>query len=105
MAGAPALSSTIPRKRLSSCQTSTNRNTRNTGKLDVRRFILRRGLKIWPSYYLLILATMLFYVFIARASEHPFPKHEVAVSALFIRNYFGADGFNFLAHTWSLAVE
>ena len=76
---------------------------KNTGKLDVRRFILRRGLKIWPSYYLLILATMLFYVFIARASEHPFPKHEVAVSALFIRNYFGADGFNFLAHTWSLA--
>jgi len=78
---------------------------KNTGKLDVRRFILRRGLKIWPSYYLLILATMLFYVFIARASEHPFPKHEVAVSALFIGNYFGADGFNFLAHTWSLAVE
>jgi len=78
---------------------------KNTGRLDVRRFILRRGLKIWPSYYLLILATMLFYVFIARASEHPFPKHEVAVSALFIRNYFGADGFNFLAHTWSLAVE
>ena len=69
---------------------------KNTGKLDVRRFILCRGLKIWPSYYLLILATMLFYVFIARASEHPFPKHEVAVSALFIRNYFGADGFNFL---------
>jgi len=45
---------------------------KNTGKLDVRRFILRRGLKIWPSYYLLILATMLFYVFIARASERLF---------------------------------
>ncbi len=76
---------------------------KSTGKLNVRRFILRRGLKIWPSYYLLILATMLFYIFIARASEHPFPKHEIAISALFVRNYFGADGFNFLAHTRRLA--
>lgn len=34
------------------------REIRTHGRLDVRRFLVRRGLKIWPSYFLLIAVAM-----------------------------------------------
>ena len=69
------------------------------------RFIIRRGLKIWPSYYVLMVVTAVFSLLVARARGVAFPKHEVLVSALFTRIFFGNDGFNYLSHSWSLAVE
>jgi peptidoglycan/LPS O-acetylase OafA/YrhL len=73
--------------------------------INVKRFILRRGLKIWPSYYLLIGVTGAFSFVAARARGAPFAPHEILAAALFVRNFVGSDGLNLLVHSWSLAVE
>ena len=78
---------------------------KRNGQIDIQRFILRRGLKIWPAYYVLVIVTAIISMLVAHARGVPFPSHEVAVSAIFVRNFFGNDGFNYLAHSWSLAVE
>lgn len=63
------------------------------------RFFLRRGLKIYPAFYVLILATF--------AAQHllwhgaPSPLSSFLNEVIFIQNYrYGVWG-----HTWSLAVE
>jgi peptidoglycan/LPS O-acetylase OafA/YrhL len=63
------------------------------------RFFLRRGLKIYPAFYVLIVATF--------AAQHllwhgtPSPLTSFFNEVLFIQNYrYGVWG-----HTWSLAVE
>jgi peptidoglycan/LPS O-acetylase OafA/YrhL len=66
---------------------------KKTGALDVKRFIIRRGLKIWPAYYFYIL----FQVIVRR---HPLRSFLVA-NLLHIQNYVGSS----LEHTWTLAVE
>ncbi len=70
------------------------------GKLEVGRFLLRRGLRIWPSYYLLLL-----YLFVSTAVD---PQRglrgawESCWPALAnIQNFFTAPR----DHLWSLAVE
>ena len=78
---------------------------KRNGQIDIQRFILRRGLKIWPAYYVLVIVTAIISMLVAHARGVPFPSHEVAVFAIFVRNFFGNDGFNYLAHSWSLAVE
>ena len=37
------------------------------GSIDFWRFILRRGLKIWPAYYLLLAVTAVFSLLVCRA--------------------------------------
>jgi len=61
------------------------------GRIDGRRFLIRRGLKIWPLYYVFLVA-MLFTVH----------RHIPGLWSNFlnIQNYVGGIGF-----TWSLAVE
>ena len=66
---------------------------KKTGALDVKRFIIRRGLKIWPAYYFYIL----FQVIVGR---HPIQSFLVA-NLLHIQNYVGSS----LEHTWTLSVE
>ena len=70
------------------------------GRLDVRRFIVRRAFKIWPSYYvyLLYLAVLLHFTDLvdkAGASKSLIPN------LLHIQNYTIPPR----GHTWSLAVE
>jgi peptidoglycan/LPS O-acetylase OafA/YrhL len=64
-----------------------------TGRVDVRRFIIRRIFKIWPAYYALIL----FHVVVGR---HPLDSFLVQ-NLTHLQNYFGSS----IAQTWSLAVE
>jgi peptidoglycan/LPS O-acetylase OafA/YrhL len=59
----------------------------------IRRFLVRRALKIWPAYY----AYLLFQVV---ARKHPFHSY-FWQNFLNIQNYAGTS----LNHTWSLAVE
>jgi len=75
------------------------------GSIDFWRFILRRGLKIWPAYYLLLAVTAVFSLLVCRAQGIEFQGREIFVSAVFARNFFGKVGFSYLAHSWSLAVE
>ncbi|SEC04755.1 acyltransferase family protein [Terriglobus roseus] len=59
--------------------------------LDWKRFLIRRGLKIWPQYYVFILIILL--------TGHR-PLVQMWGNILNIQNYIGG-----VAHTWSLAVE
>jgi peptidoglycan/LPS O-acetylase OafA/YrhL len=66
---------------------------KKTQAIDVKRFIIRRGLKIWPAYYFYIL----FQVIVRR---HPIQSFLVA-NLLHIQNYVGSS----LEHTWTLSIE
>ena len=63
------------------------------GRIDARRFIIRRIFKIWPAYYVLIL----FHVF---AGRHPTSTFLVQ-NLTHMQNYLGSS----ITQTWSLAVE
>ena len=67
---------------------------RNRGELRPWRFLARRGFKIYPGFYILLLASWLLF---ARFVPHINFLYE----ALFVQNYL-ARVWN---HTWSLAVE
>lgn len=60
-------------------------------KIDSRRFLIRRGLKIWPQYY--------FYLLLMIATSHR-PLRKLWGNIFNIQNYVGG-----VAHTWTLAVE
>ena len=77
---------------------------KKTGKLDVRRFLIRRIFKIWPAYYVLVIFMLLF---VPMAIE---PGKPLSFSDKFVellphfthtQNYLGEIGL----HTWSLAIE
>jgi peptidoglycan/LPS O-acetylase OafA/YrhL len=67
------------------------------GTISLRRFFIRRGLKIYPAFYVFFLLTLL-----GRWLRGEILMRRPVVSeALFIQNYGGA----LWGHTWSLAVE
>jgi peptidoglycan/LPS O-acetylase OafA/YrhL len=87
---------------------------RATGAIDIKRFWIRRGFKIWPSYYIyvavLAVLTALFYV------DHSIPGAQLAglkvnaVKLFYVQNYFHSTKLPYVPvplgnHTWSLAVE
>ena len=61
--------------------------------LDARRFIFRRGMKIWPAYYV--------YIFLVAVTHwHPLSSF-LWQNLLHVQNYAGSS----LSQTWSLAIE
>ena len=71
-----------------------------TGALDVKRFWLRRGLKIWPSYYFVYGMAMLLTVLATNDTQQLITK---APNYVFIQNYLDFDVR--WTHSWSIAVE
>ena len=73
---------------------------RARGKIDVGRFLIRRGLKIWPPYfgYLAFVAGVLLWETHGQAGE---VGRRLLPNVLQVQNYFGTPRL----HTWSLAVE
>jgi peptidoglycan/LPS O-acetylase OafA/YrhL len=61
------------------------------GRINSGRFLIRRGLKIWPPYYTLLLLMLI--------TRHR-TLHQLWGNLLNIQNYVGG-----VAFTWSLAVE
>ena len=61
------------------------------GRIDSKNFLIRRGFKIWPQYYVFLLLLLV--------TGHR-TVHELWGNLLNIQNYVGG-----IAHTWSLAVE
>jgi peptidoglycan/LPS O-acetylase OafA/YrhL len=61
------------------------------GRIDSKRFLIRRGFKIWPQYYVFILLML--------ALGHR-TFRQLLGNLLNIQNYIGG-----VAHTWSLGVE
>jgi peptidoglycan/LPS O-acetylase OafA/YrhL len=74
---------------------------KDTGSIDIKRFLFRRGLKIYPSFYLLVFSAEI----LSLVKHLPKLQNQVIFSALFAQNYYGGTAYSVLAHTWSLAVE
>ena len=73
---------------------------RASAHLDVRRFLIRRAFRIWPSYFVFLGALFLGLIFF----QHKTLADSVGVlwpNLLHVQNYFGTPRW----HTWSLAVE
>ena len=70
---------------------------RATGKIRVKRFLIRRALKIWPCYYMYLAILLLV---VSNLGGTPF---DLIPFALHLQNYMSDQSF--AAHTWSLAVE
>lgn len=67
------------------------------GAVNVPRFLLRRGLKIYPAFY--VFSTTVTVGLIVRGKE--ISLRQLSGELLFLQNYLGA----LSQHTWSLAVE
>jgi len=68
------------------------------GCISGKHFLVRRGFKIYPPFWLLIFATI---VEEALFHHHAFQPKAIAFELLFLQNY-GTAVWN---HTWSLAIE
>jgi peptidoglycan/LPS O-acetylase OafA/YrhL len=74
------------------------RELKQSGSLNVVRFLIRRGWKIYPAFYVMIAFTVLF------TQVHkiaPFSWYDTLSELLFLQNYAG----HLSLQTWSLAVE
>jgi len=73
------------------------REQQRFGEIRVGRFFIRRGLKIYPPFFVLLAATIA-----VRASLGvQLPARKILGEISFLQNYLGA----LWNHTWSLAVE
>ncbi|RYD67245.1 MAG: acyltransferase [Verrucomicrobiaceae bacterium] len=68
-----------------------------TQSLDLKRFLFRRGFKIYPAFYVMILVTIGVNLF----TGHSMTPRAMIAEFLFFQNYLGG----LWEHTWSLAVE
>ncbi len=66
-------------------------------RIDLPRFFIRRGLKIYPAFYVLILSTVVVWTHFGHS---PTPGEWIP-EVFFFQNY----RFGMWGHTWSLAVE
>lgn len=66
--------------------------------ISVGRFLIRRGLKIYPAFYFFLLVTLAAQLLFFKASV---PLRPYLYEIFFIQNYH----FGIWFHTWSLAVE
>lgn len=71
---------------------------KHTGKLNVKKFLIRRGFKIWPAY-MVFLAFV--FVVLAHRSSAGRALRDLWPNLVHLQNYFGS----VRGHTWSLAVE
>lgn len=72
------------------------REYRAEGHVRPGRFYLRRGLRIWPAFYLMIAVSLLLLWRTTRLSQ-------VLIEVFFVQSYF-SKGCLWM-HTWTLAVE
>jgi peptidoglycan/LPS O-acetylase OafA/YrhL len=81
---------------------------RNYGSFDVMRFLVRRGFKLYPAYFVFIIYLVMMPTVKALLSGGDFfttaetKLQEFTPNLMFLQNYVGS---NPAAHTWSLAVE
>lgn len=71
------------------------------GEFRALHFLIRRGFKIYPLYYVLITSGLLYYHFILNV---PYAKTDLFGQIFFLANYFNS-GNPPLGHLWSLSVE
>jgi peptidoglycan/LPS O-acetylase OafA/YrhL len=69
------------------------------GEISFWRFFVRRGMKIYPAFYVMLLATYVGQLLFWHFPPQPFSSYLREI--LFVQNYH----FAIWSHTWSLAVE
>jgi peptidoglycan/LPS O-acetylase OafA/YrhL len=77
------------------------RELKQSGGIDVGRFILRRGFRIWPLYYLVVCYLLAQQLFFGR------PGHGLWLDASFLSNYYFLFpvGGHEVSGGWSLSLE
>ena len=84
----------------------------NTGRISLKKFYIRRALRIWPAYYLMILGTLLAALLII--TVYPASKSSELVlrtikwPAMYLTDMYTAYANTercTLLHSWSLAIE
>jgi peptidoglycan/LPS O-acetylase OafA/YrhL len=68
-----------------------------SGRTNVGRFLIRRGFKIYPAFYVFVIST----VALRLRVGDTLTSRDIASELLFVQNY----GAHVWSHTWSLAVE
>lgn len=71
---------------------------KETGTISWTNFVIRRGFKIYPAFWCLIIFTL---IFNAVTHAAPFEPFRLFSELAFVQNY----GWPMWGHTWSLAVE
>jgi peptidoglycan/LPS O-acetylase OafA/YrhL len=71
------------------------------GSLDVRRFLVRRAFKIWPTYFVYLIAVFFWGIYVTHEGSAGQMARSLIPNLLHLQNYFGSPRI----HTWSLAVE
>lgn len=73
---------------------------RRTGRIDARRFLIRRGFKIWPPYFVFLAFVYLWLGFVDHQGILGSARR-LLPNLVHLQNYLGSPR----GHTWSLAVE
>jgi peptidoglycan/LPS O-acetylase OafA/YrhL len=68
-----------------------------TQSVNIRRFLIRRALKLYPAFYFFLLFSILFRIGLG----DQIGTANIIAEVLFVQNYFNG----VWSHTWSLAVE
>lgn len=77
------------------------REQQRVGRVEVGRFLVRRGWKIYPPFWLLIAFTVAIPFLFQRRPPTPLTLSAVTAEVFFYQNYVRG----LWGHTWSLAVE
>jgi peptidoglycan/LPS O-acetylase OafA/YrhL len=67
------------------------------GTLSPKRFLVRRGLKIYPAFYTFVIGSVL----LMAATGMAIPLDRLLAEIFFVQNYYGG----LWGHTWSLCIE
>ncbi len=67
------------------------------GAVNIKRFLIRRGFKIYPAFWLFLISSLIMYWCLGIQLN----SVQVLGELTFLQNYLGG----IWAHTWSLAVE
>src|SRR5579859_7331652 len=64
------------------------REWKTQGTVNLARFYIRRGLKIYPAFYALLAATLVVNAVLPGVPSQPVTIHSVLAEAIFVQNYF-----------------
>lgn len=78
-----------------------------TGDFSLKNFLIRRTLRIWPLYYLVVILGFLVFPYVLEGYE---TVHSPILFVFFLANFseiysLGADPYNFLTVLWSVSIE
>jgi peptidoglycan/LPS O-acetylase OafA/YrhL len=71
-----------------------------TGRISLKRFWARRALRIFPAFYVFLIAVAI----LGPLTGRPIPGSDLATSAAYLTNW-DRDRVWLIGHTWSLGVE